>query len=59
MSAPITAPAITIPMIAHNNVLVPCVGALDVLKPLPSPQATMISTIPGAEVKQFMTVLLA
>jgi hypothetical protein len=53
-----TAPAITIPMSAHTNLLVPWVGAFDLVEPLAGPQVIVTSTIPDAEAKQFMTVLL-
>jgi hypothetical protein len=53
-----TAPAITIPMSAHTNLLVPWVGAFDLVEPLAGPQAIVTLPIPGAEVKQFMTVSL-
>ena len=47
-SAPIIAPAITIPISAHTNVLVPCVGAVDLVESLVGPQVIMTSSIPGA-----------
>jgi len=59
-SAPIIAPIITIPMSAHTNVLLPWVGgAFDLVELLAGPQVAVTPTIPGAEAKQFMAVLLA